>query len=214
MRDMAEFFEALLPRLPALRIPIEHDDRPPVVLYTDAMYNPPSSHRSAQVSRLGAVTFHPDFSEPSHGTLLLPQWVYNYLAQHDKTLIMQAEMLAALSALMSDPSAFAGRKVIIFVDNTGALSSLLHGYSSKPDAARLCNLFHLYAAAIGCSIYFEWVPSKANLADLPSRATIDAWRRYFSYFPKSRHVPLIPPDASTWNASLASLFDMWLQPYE
>ena len=214
MRDMAEFFEALLPRLPALRIPIEHDDRPPVILYTDAMYNPPSSHRSAQVSRLGAVTFHPDFAEPSHGTLLLPQWVYNYLAQHDKTLIMQAEMLAALSALMSDPSAFADRKVIVFIDNTGALSSLLHGYSSKPDAARLCNLFHLYAAAIGCSIYFEWVPSKANLADLPSRATLEAWRRYFSYFPKSRHVPLIPPDASTWNASLASLFDMWLQPYE
>jgi hypothetical protein len=45
MRDMAEFFEALLPRLPALRIPIERDDRPPVILYTDAMYNPRPSSR-------------------------------------------------------------------------------------------------------------------------------------------------------------------------
>ena len=127
---------------------------------------------------------------------------------------MQAEMIAALSALMSAPSVLAGRKVIIFIDNTGALSSLLHGYSSKPDAARLCNLFHLFAAAIGCSIYFEWVPTKANIADLPSRATMAAMRRYMSYFPGFRSLPLVPPDASTWNASLASLFDMWLQPYE
>jgi hypothetical protein len=207
----ADFFEALLPRLPALRIPIERDNRNPVVLYTDAMFNPPSSRRSLPFSQIGVVAFHPDEADPFHGTLTLPQWVYDYLSWDDKTLIMQAEMIAALSALMSSPSSFAGRKVILFIDNTGALSSLLHGYSSKPDAARLCNLFHLYAAAIGCAIYFEWVPTKANIADLPSRATLEAWRRYFSYFPRSRMVPLVPPDASTWDAPLGALFDMWLQ---
>ena len=211
MRSMADFFEALLPRLPALRIPIEGDPRPPVILYTDAMYNPPSARRSAPFSQIGIALFHPDAAGPRHGTLMLPPWVYGYLSSDDKTLIMQAEMIAPLSALMSAPAAFAGRKVIIFIDNTGALSSLLHGYSSKPDAARLCNLFHLFAAAIGCSIYFEWVPTKANIADLPSRATMEAMRRYFSYFPHSRVLPLVPPDASTWNAPLGGLFDMWLQ---
>ena len=62
-----------------------------------------------------------------HGTLTLPQsvWVYDYLSSVDATLIMQAEMLAALSALMSAPWAFAGRQLIFFIDNTGALSSLL-----------------------------------------------------------------------------------------
>ena len=211
MCDMADFFEALLPRLPALRIPIERDDRDPVVIYTDAMYNPPSARRSAPFSQIGVVYFHPDYPDPRHGTLTLPPWVYAYLSWEDKTLIMQAEMIAALSALMSAPSVLAGRKVIIFIDNTGALSSLLHGYSSKPDAARLCNLFHLFAAAIGCSIYFEWVPTKANIADLPSRATMAAMRRYLSYFPHSRMLPLVPPDASTWDAPLGGLFDMWLQ---
>ena len=40
-----------------------------------------------------------------HGTLTLPQsvWVYDYLSSVDATLIMQAEMIAALSALMSAP---------------------------------------------------------------------------------------------------------------
>ena len=175
------------------------------------MYNPPSARRSAPFSQIGVVYFHPDSSDPRHGTLTLPPWVYAYLSRDDKTLIMQAEMIAALSALMSAPSVLAGRKVIMFIDNTGALSSLLNGYSSKPDAARLCNLFHLFAAAIGCSIYFEWVPSKANIADLPSRATMAAIRRYASYFPRSRTLPLVPPDASTWNAPLGGLFDMWLQ---
>ena len=40
-----DFFETLLPYLPSLRIPLVPDGRPPVVLYTDAMFRPISRQR-------------------------------------------------------------------------------------------------------------------------------------------------------------------------
>ena len=41
------------------------------------------------------------------------------------------------------------------------------------DCARLVNTFHLLAAALRCQVWFEWVPSKANVSDLPSRGLMD-----------------------------------------
>ena len=36
--------------------------------------------------------------------------------------------------------------------------------------ARLINLFHVACIALDMDWYGEWVPSKANIADLPTRA--------------------------------------------
>ena len=52
----------------------------------------------------------------------------------------------------------------------GPLLALVHGYASKPDLARLVNLFHAQIAALRCWFYGDWVPSKANPADVPTRA--------------------------------------------
>ena len=49
------------------------------------------------------------------------------------------------------------------------LSNLIHGYASLPDCGRLVNTFHLALAALHCRAWLEWVPSKANISDLPSR---------------------------------------------
>ena len=51
----------------------------------------------------------------------------------------------------------------------GALSNLVNGYSGKADVARLVNMFHVALLALGCEWYGEWVPSKANLADIMTR---------------------------------------------
>ena len=48
----------------------------------------------------------------------------------------------------------------------------MHGYSGKKELAKMINAFHLQAAGLRTSVYFDYVPSKANIADLPSR---DAW---------------------------------------
>ena len=59
------------------------------------------------------------------------------------------------------------------MDNTGALSNLIHGYASRPDCGRLVNALHLALAALQMQTWFEWVPSKENVADVPSREDSD-----------------------------------------
>ena len=57
----------------------------------------------------------------------------------------------------------------MFVDNTVALSNLVHGYARTTDMAAIVNAYHLLAAGLRASTYMDYVPSKANIADLPSR---------------------------------------------
>ena len=55
------------------------------------------------------------------------------------------------------------------MDNTVALSAFVHGYVGKEDLAQLVNVYHMTAAALRARTYLDYVPSKANIADLPSR---------------------------------------------
>jgi len=61
------------------------------------------------------------------------------------------------------------RPDVFFINNTQALSACIHGYCHNTDMGRLCNLLHLSLAALCCQPFFNWVPSKANPADLLSR---------------------------------------------
>ena len=74
-----------------------------------------------------------------------------------------------LGPMLTYPRRFAGRRVVHFVDNTVALSAFVHSYVGKEDLAPLLNVFHTTAAALRAQTYLDWVPSKANMADLPSR---------------------------------------------
>ena len=64
-------------------------------------------------------------------------------------------------------------------------------------------------AALRTSIYFDWVPSKANIADLPSRK---AWSelvyelRGMGWSPSDVH-DLHIPSVGEWRAPLASWID-------
>ena len=61
------------------------------------------------------------------------------------------------------------RRVLHFIDNTVALSKSVHGYAQDPDMAAVVNSLHACDAALGVDAWFEWVPSHANVSDLPSR---------------------------------------------
>ena len=89
-----------------------------------------------------------------------------------KTYIQQAEAIAAVAAYYSMPDVLRNRHIIHFIDNTTALSSLIHGYASKPDMARITNAYYVMHLALGCYTWLEWVPSGANIADLPSRGAL------------------------------------------
>jgi hypothetical protein len=94
---------------------------------------------------------------------------YDLFTDNLKTYITQGELLAPIAALYSAPHRFAGRKVIMFVDNSSALSAIINGYSGKPDLARMVNMFHIATTALCIQIWGEWVPSDANVADIPTR---------------------------------------------
>ena len=66
--------------------------------------------------------------------------------------------------------------------------------------AKLSNMLWLAAAAIGTRPWFEYVPSKANLADLPSRGEFELLERLGAR--RVHDVPLL--GAADWHAPLAS----------
>ena len=192
-----DFFEALLApgTLPALVVPIDGDARSPLLIYTDAAFRwkrkrqrecDPGQKEQGWIpsdalapmqpwqfhGQLGYVEYDPEDGFFEYGdTEPSPALVRQLLVHERKTYIAQLETLAAVSVYSSlEPSRLAGRAVNHFVDNTVALSSLIHGYSSREDMALITNVFHLQAAALRVSIYLEYVPSKANIADLPSRS--------------------------------------------
>ena len=91
--------------------------------------------------------------------------------------------------------------MIHLIDNTGALSALVHGYARKADLARLVNLFHLQTVGLRCTVWAEWVPSKANPADIPTRADrsaeMRATARWVDMVPlRSTRSRAIPPGGS------------------
>ena len=119
---------------------------------------------------LGAVVYDPvsrrvvfaDADPPWN--ILLSSW-----RNDRRTYIAELETLAAISVYSTYPNLFKGRRVLHFIDNTVALSALVHGYSGKPDLAKQVNVFYLQMLSLRSAVYFDYVPSKANIADLPSR---------------------------------------------
>ena len=71
--------------------------------------------------------------------------------------------------MASYPELFRGRKVIHFIDNSGACAALIKGYASAIDCGLIVNAFHAMAISLGCNVYIAHVRSKRNIADPPSR---------------------------------------------
>ena len=93
----------------------------------------------------------------------------SHFSRTAQKFICQLELFAVVLANLTFRELLSGQQVIYFEDNTPALSSLIHGYSSKEDMAHLANMYHLLNFAMEVDAWHEWVPSSANIADVPSR---------------------------------------------
>ena len=174
MEHSLEFIELLFEEghMPKMVVPVEDGvQRKPIILYTDASF-------MWATGKDGSIYPHAFvcmwlFDQESGAEIALneyiPPYYYDHFARDKDTYIAQVELLAVVSALYTRPDVFAGRRVIHFCDNTVALSALVHGYAKKEDMARMVNAFHLAATALDVDFYHEWVPSKANVADIPTR---------------------------------------------
>ena len=219
------FFEALLspdlvsgtPALPPLVVPVVPDPRPPLLVYSDAAFalrrlrkriSGSACHELAQRlgGGLGVVIYDP-LDGMVRWAAAKPDWqtLLKFWPGDRKTYIAQLEVLAAVAVYYTYPRLFVDRRVNHWIDNTVALSALVHGYSGKLDLATMVNAFYLQIAGLRSAVYFDWVPSKANIADLPSR---DAWEELAASLsgipldPSDTHI-LSVPNLADWNAPLA-----------
>ena len=124
-----------------------------------------------------------------------------------ETYIGQLDILAAICAYTSLPGKLRDAEIIHWIDNTSALASLVRGYSSKPDSATLVNAFHALNVGLRSNVWFEYVPSKANISDLPSRDDFDALIRELGRTGKPiEHVECVLPavDGDDWASFLSA----------
>ena len=96
--------------------------------------------------------------------------------------------------------------MIHFIDNTAALSCLIKGCAFQSDMSHIVAAQSALCATLGCSPFYFYVRSKANIADLPSREAWAELRAALAGIP--RHPldsgTLAVPGLADWNAPLAS----------
>ena len=150
----------------------------PIIMYTDAMYEP-----TAAVPDGIGVAVYDSAQDPSEGGAWRhlytspPSAIYRFWRSRE-TYITLLETLAPLVALLSAPEDFRDRDVVLFIDNTGALFGIGKGDCRDPDGCVLILLLHIVCAALRVRLWVEYVPSGANVADEPSRGSLDrllAW---------------------------------------
>jgi hypothetical protein len=150
------------------------DDEPCLIVYTDAMYEEkPSVPGDADSPPLKICRMAINVYDQRDGKCWcafekMPDEYYEFFPEL-KQYVARGELAAAVGSLFSNPKLFAGRRVIHFVDNAPALSNMVNGYARMEDMAELVNLFHLALMALDVEWYGEWVPSKANIADIMTR---------------------------------------------
>ena len=202
------FVVSVLPTLPPHEFSVDDDASPPVLLWTDGSYEPELADGGANdepgrtgflvaVPRPGARAWDPAWGKITraqaverlaehydfyHSSAVVPAYFIEGLVE-GRHYIGQVEILAAILPYVSAPELFRGKRVLHWIDNTAALSAMMRGYSRSPDYARLVHAFHAFNVGLGARVYFEYVRSKGNVADEPSR--IDLTHEVYDFFESS-----------------------------
>ena len=155
VKDLAWWVQLLKDPLPAVASSSSVRQAPSVV-YTDAEGS----------SGLGAVLHQPDRTVWFQDKV--PCSLTGSLAPR-RTQIFAFEVIAVWSAVCRFSSQLSGKHVVFFIDNKAALYSLIKGSSKSPDVHLLVRSIWDRLRLFDIKPVFKWVPSKLNLADLPSR---------------------------------------------
>ena len=179
LRDALYLLSTLILSIPPRTIRLASNIlRTPVVIWTDAMWENSTASRAA-FGGIGAVVWLP----PGHpmarargrflyGARTVGAAAFEF-AGRDRDLIGQAELVAAVSPYISLPNGtLTDWPVIHFVDNSSALYGLVKGSSSVASCWVIIQAFLVANLALRAQVWFNYVASKANIADLPSRGAI------------------------------------------
>jgi len=90
-----------------------------------------------------------------------------------KTQIVLFELLAVGCAVTTFGNMLRGSKVVFFVDNQSSLNMLIRGYSKATDANEATFGILMNVAKLGIEAHWQYVISKCNIADGPSRGRLE-----------------------------------------
>lgn len=180
LRSSLVFLQSLMAGdLPDIRMRLDPDAPPPCLILSDAMWRP---SRSSAVG-FGRVAFLAWIPLDTGGGKLAfaeadaPRDMLDFFASlrargtyiHDLEQIALAAPYFAAELLPS----LAGRSLVHFADNRAANGAAIKGASSSPSMARIVSALHFQWLRLRVQPWIEFVNSKANLADDPSRGDLD-----------------------------------------
>ena len=185
MATSLRFLCEVLPWLPPHQISLREDSTPPCLVWSDGACEGRGECQDIGFLALNpkAGTAFPSDTEKSglperlaylrrnftamHGAAAIPQELRDIFLSR-RQYIGQDEIVGAICPYLSVPE-LAGKKVIHWIDNTSALAALTKGFSRMCDSASLVHAFHAWNTGARADVWFDWVPSKSNPADEPSR---------------------------------------------
>ena len=203
------FLAQMLPCLAPRRFQFRARKRRPIIVYTDAMFSRWGHRRKGA---MGAVIYDRE-APPGR------RWWYTELEASEELLrkfrprkqyIGQLEAVACAIPYLSLPDLFQDREVVHFVDNTGALYGMAKGAASDVDTSRIVHSVSAVLAAAHTSVWWSFVASKANIADLPSRGAIDDMQRIIAQVDAHEQArwfsPRLPEVSQDWAGVYSAIF--------
>jgi len=125
---------------------------------------------------LGVVFADPETGVKIFAAARCPEWVYGKFDNKNRSMVIdQLEAYAAppVCGLLTAAEVAQGRQMMFAIDNTSCLCSLVKGYSRVPDLRLMAGMCHALIGNLNMEVFFDWVASKDNPADLPSRCEAD-----------------------------------------
>jgi len=148
---------------------------PPIMVWSDASWHP----EQGPLIGAGRVAFIAFIPQPGRrprlvfAESLVPASVLTRITvlREQQNLICPLEEIALAAPYFCPEIAcdLVGRDVLHFADNTAANGVAIKGYSAAPDLALIISSMQLRIARQGIRLWIQFVPSKLNLADAPSR---------------------------------------------
>mgnify|MGYP004099556455 CR=1 FL=1 len=119
-----------------------------------------------------------------------------------KQQLGQLEIIGGVVPYMSVPELLRGRDVLRRIDNTSEKAAMVHEYSGAPDSARLVHLLQAWNTGLRARAWYEYVRSRANPGDEPSRGVAlaqEQWQVLRRPGISSKPVPVRFPQVDDWH---------------
>jgi hypothetical protein len=199
LRQSLCFLKQLVLEVPDFSMCILPKVANPALVWSDAMFTP-ASEVLALSCKIGFVIYCPERHRYFHSALDVSSRILA-LYKARKNYIGQAEVLGALAVYLSVENfegdlagLLSGRRVLHFIDNQGALANCISCSSKDDDCAWMVHRLAISTARMACAPWFDYVRSKANIADLPSR-----WDFELLESMGSTWVATTIPDSNGWS---------------